>query len=86
VRNRNRRLARLLMATEVSAWTALTPISAGMYVTTDNANTLMYANDGGTTGSTAPTYPSYSDTISWAVVSSQTLLQYRFNSSGVPTP
>jgi hypothetical protein len=86
LRNRNRRIARLLMQTEVSPWSALTVVGFGMYVTTDNGQTLLRANGGGTTGSVAPTYPFYSDTISWSVVSSQVLLQYRFSSSGVPTP
>jgi hypothetical protein len=86
LRNRNRRIARLLMQTEVSPWSALTVVESGMYVTTDNGQTLLYANAGGTTGSAAPTHPTYSDTISWSAASSQVLLQYRFSSSGVPTP
>jgi hypothetical protein len=82
-RNRRRRLARLLMQTKVSAWQASAVVEDGMFVTTDNGNTLLQAQSSGTTGSVAPTYPTYSDTVKWIAVSSQGLLSYQYQ--GIPT-
>jgi hypothetical protein len=85
LRNRNRRRCRALQQS-CSAWTLLTPVEAGMYVTVDGGNTLLLAQSSGTTGSVQPSYPSYSDTIAWSIANSQSLLTYLYSPSGVPTP
>jgi hypothetical protein len=81
-RNRRRRLARLLMQTQVTAWTANVEVEEGIFVTTDNGTTLLQAQSSGTTGSVAPTCPTYADRVKWAVVSSQVLLSYQYQ--GIP--
>lgn len=87
LRNRNRRRTRQILQSLV-LWSEGLAVSAGDYVSSDNATTAWIAQNSGVTGATAPSIANglrVSDgSITWVNAPVQSLLKFLY--SGAPTP
>lgn len=88
-RNRRRRLSRVILG-NLTAFTSGLTVTEGDYVSSENGTSAWQAQNSGVSGATAPTQVNgrqVSDgTITWTLVSIQSLLAFLNSPPPTPTP
>lgn len=84
-RSRRRRLSRLILQS-LTPWSSGLSVSAGQYVSSENATSAWVAQSSGTTGASEPTgQGSFNDGgVTWTLADIPSLLAFLY--AGAPTP